>query len=125
MVLGTGIDLVEVARIRTLIERHGDRFCGRVFTRSESEYCAGHRDPGPHYAARFAAKEALLKALGTGLSQGASLKEIDIIRGELGNPQIALTGRTAELAQDRGIRRVHLSLSHSSGYAVAQVVVED
>lgn len=124
MVLGTGIDLVAVERIRRLIERHGQRFYGRVFTAGEIEYCAGHRDPAPHYAARFAAKEAFLKALGTGLSQGTSLKEIDVVRGELGNPQIVLHGRTAEIAEERGVRRLHLSLSHSSGYAVAQVVAE-
>ena len=124
MILGIGVDLVEVERIDRAIERHGEHFLHRVFTESEIAYCARMRAPGPHYAARFAAKEAVAKAFGTGLGAQLSLVEIEVSRDESGAPFIVLHGPAAEFARERGARKIHLSLSHTTAHAVAHVVIE-
>ena len=124
MIVGIGIDVVEIARIRRLMERWQDRFLQRVFTEAELAYALPRHDPAQHLAARFAAKEATLKALGTGLSMGVRWREMEVRRGRGQPPGLALSGRTAELGEARGIRRLHVSLSHDAGLAVAQVLVE-
>lgn len=124
MITGTGIDLVEVARIRELLERHADRFKPRTFTAGEIAYCDACADPAMHYAARFAAKEAAAKALGTGLwsEAGVNWTDIEVTRAESGRPGLVFHQNAATLTS--GLR-AHLSLSHTKEHAIAQVVLED
>ena len=123
MILGIGVDIVEVARIEQSIERHGERFLHRVFTEDEIAYCSKMRSPGPNYAARFAAKEAVSKAFGVGIGAPLGWLEIEVRRKESGKPFIELHRSGAEFASVRGAREIHLSLSHTAAYAVAQVVI--
>ncbi len=124
MILGIGVDLVEVERIDRAIERHGEHFLRRVFTKGEIAYCAGMHAPGPHYAARFAAKEAVSKAFGTGIGERLALQDIEVCREESGAPFIVLHGPAEEFARERGVQKIHLALSHTATSAVAQVVIE-
>lgn len=124
MIVGIGIDLVEIARVRRLVERWGDRFLHRVFTEDEVAYAKRRQAPAEHLAARFAAKEATLKALGTGLSLGVRWREMEVRRAPGRAPTLALSGRTAAIGAARGVRRVHVSLTHDAGLAMAQVLAE-
>jgi len=124
VILGTGVDIIECERVASLIAEHGDRFVRRVFTPEEAAYCQGRRRPGEHFAARFAAKEAVLKALGTGWISGIAWHNVRIERTEAGKPEVTLVGGAAEVARALGVERVHLSVSHCAAYAVAQAVVE-
>ncbi len=121
MILGIGIDLVQVERMAKALRAHGDRFEARVFTPGERADCEG-RPQG--FAARFAAKEACLKALGTGWSAGLSFRQVEVVRGAAGQPSIVLTGAAAERAGRLGVRSIHVSLSHEPGVAAAVVVLE-
>jgi holo-[acyl-carrier protein] synthase len=121
--LGIGIDIVEVARIDHSIARHGERFLRRVFTDGEINYCRAHRAPGPNYAARFAAKEALAKAFGTGIGAQLSWRDIEVCRKPTGEPFIKLHGTGAKLAQQRGAVEIFVSLTHTATFAAAQVVI--
>jgi holo-[acyl-carrier protein] synthase len=121
-VLGLGVDIIEVARIRTAIERHGDRFHQRICTASEATYCLGMRDPAPFFAARFAAKEAVSKALGTGIGAQCGWLDIEVRRKASGEPFVILHGAGAETAKRLGIGRVLLTLSHTENYAVAHAI---
>lgn len=119
-----GVDLVEVERVRDLLRRHPD-FETRVFTASEREYCLKAKDPAPHFAARFAAKEAALKALGLGMASvgiDSALQEIEVLR-DGGAPRLGLTGRPGKAAEARGLRGSALSLSHTDSHAIASVVL--
>jgi holo-[acyl-carrier protein] synthase len=116
--LAVGVDLVEVRRIAALVERHGERFTGRVFTPGERADCGGRAES---LAARWAAKEAVAKALGTGIG-AVGWQEIEVLRGESGCPAVLLHGRAAALAADRGLARWALSLAHDGGLALAFVV---
>lgn len=124
MVVGVGVDLVMISRIRRAIDRWQDRFLKRVFTAEELVYARRRRDPAEHLAARFAAKEAALKALGTGLTMGVRWREMEVRRSRGGRPTLALTGRTGSLGAARGVRAWHVSLTHDGDYALAQVVAE-
>jgi holo-[acyl-carrier protein] synthase len=124
LVLGIGIDIVEIARVRRLMERWQDRFLKRVFTEEELGYALRRHDPAEHLAARFAAKEATLKALGTGLSMGVRWREMEVRRARGQRPTLVVSGQTARLGEARGIRRFHVSLTHDAGLAVAQVLAE-
>ena len=124
MIIGVGTDIVEVSRMHDVVERHGDRFLERVFTDEELRYALDRRRHGEHLAVRFAAKEAVLKAIKTGVGPGTSLKDVEVLRGNKGEPEIKLHGRTAQVAAAKGVRKVHLSLSHTEGYGVAFVVCE-
>jgi holo-[acyl-carrier protein] synthase len=125
MVLGLGTDLIEIERIQISMDRFGERFLERVFTAGEIAYCRAKKQSGESFAARFAAKEAGAKALGTGISRGVSWKEIEV-RREMGQrPTLHFSGRAGELAGAMGVRRAQLSLSHSRKLAIAVVVVED
>jgi holo-[acyl-carrier protein] synthase len=123
MIYGIGVDLIEIDRIKQAIERNGQRFVDRVYTKTEQEYCA-QRPSFACYAARFTAKEAFLKALGTGLRKGMRWQDIEVYTDELGKPHVQLYGYLEERAKQEKFERVHLSLSHSSAYAIAQVVIE-
>lgn len=122
---GLGIDLVDVPRVRALLDRHGDRFKERTFTAGEITYCDGCADPAIHYAARFAAKEAAAKALGTGLwTEGVDWKDFEVTRADNGRPGLQLHGAAAGHAAALGVRHAHLSLSHTRELAIAQVILE-
>jgi holo-[acyl-carrier protein] synthase len=126
MVLGLGTDLIETKRIQESIDRYGERFLERIFTVGEIAYCTRKKkNAAESFAARFAAKEAGAKALGTGISRGVSWKEFEVKREVSGRPSLHLSGRAAELAEAMGMRRVQLSLTHSRELAMAVVVVED
>lgn len=125
MIVGTGIDIVEVERVAAAIERFGERFLERVFTPNEIRYCQSKHNAGERFAARFAAKEAAMKAIGTGWKHGVGWKEVEVGREPGGRPTIAYSGKAAEFAARLGTRRVSLSLSHTAGQAIAQVILED
>ena len=125
MIVGTGIDIVEVARIAAAIERFGERFLDRVFTADEIRYCRSKQNTMERFAARFAAKEAAFKAIGTGWSQGVAWKEIEVGREPGGRPTLAYSGKAAEFAAKLGARRVSLSISHTAEEAIAHVILED
>ena len=124
MILGIGVDLVEVERIDQSIARHGAHFLQRVFTEREIAYCSKMRTPGPHYAARFAVKEAVSKAFGTGIGAKLGFVEIEVCREESGSPFVLLHGTAVEFARERRAGKIHVSLSHTATCAVAQVVIE-
>jgi holo-[acyl-carrier protein] synthase len=124
-VKGIGIDVVKVERIMQSIERHGARFEARLFTPDELEYCRRHKDPVPHLAARFAAKEAAFKAIGTGLSGGVGWKMAEVIQPGGHQPKLAFHGVALERFTALGCSRSHLSLTHDGGLAIACVVIED
>jgi holo-[acyl-carrier protein] synthase len=125
MVLGLGTDLIEIERIEASIDRFGERFLERVFTEGEIAYCRKKKQSSESFAARFAAKEAGAKALGTGISRGVSWTEIEVTRKMGERPMLHFSGRAGELARAMGVRKVQLSLSHSRKLAIAIVVVED
>lgn len=124
-VRGIGIDLVRIPRMREIIARWDERFLRRVFTEEEIAYCRRRRDPVPHFAGRFAAKEAALKALGTGLSMGINWREIEVRRERGGPPTVSLSGRSGEIGRRRGGRRMLLTITHDGDYAVAQAMLVD
>jgi holo-[acyl-carrier protein] synthase len=124
MIIGTGVDVVEIARIRSILERMKDRFVLRVFTPAEQQFCNEHRDPAPHYAVRFAAKEALFKALGTGWAKGVTWLDAEILRERQEAPVLKLHGEAQRLTAAAGAQKVHVSLSHSDQWAVAMVILE-
>jgi len=122
-IVGHGIDIVETARIRRLCDEHGARFLDRVFTPGEQQYCrANPKRCYEHLAARFAAKEAVLKVLGTGWSGGIAWTDIEILKELSGQPIISLTGECARIAKELGIERWHISLSHIETHATASAI---
>jgi holo-[acyl-carrier protein] synthase len=121
-VSGIGVDAVDVDRFRALLERRPG-VVDRLFTTSEYAYASGSRDPAPRLAVRFAAKEAVLKALGVGIG-AADFREVEVRRGESGAPRLELAGRAAALAAERGVARWHVSLTHTDTVAVASVIAE-
>ncbi len=125
VVRGVGVDLVRIPRMRETIARWDERFLRRVFTDREIDDCRARRDPAPHFAARFAAKEAGMKALGTGLRLGVTWRELEVRRAPDQAPTLELHGRTRELGLARGGRRMLLSLSHDGDYALAHALLVD
>jgi holo-[acyl-carrier protein] synthase len=125
MVVGLGTDITEVSRIAGSIERHGERFLKRVYTPGEIAYClARKKSAAQSFAARFAAKEAGAKALGTGISRGIGWLELEVVRAPGQAPQLRLSGRAAARAQQLGVTRISLSLTHTEETALAVVVME-
>lgn len=124
MIVGTGIDIAEVPRIRQAIERFGDRFVRRVFTEGEIRYCDAKANRVERYAARFAAKEAAMKALGTGWNHGVRWRDCEVVRQPGGRPTIRFHGKAAEFADRLSVKNAALSLSHTSDQAIAQVILE-
>jgi holo-[acyl-carrier protein] synthase len=125
MLVGTGIDLIEIERIAHSIERYGDRFLRRIFTDHEIAYCSRKRSSAESFAARFAAKEAGAKALGTGISRGVTWNEFQVERKPGGRPTLQLRGRAALLASELGVKTISLSLTHTATLAMASVMMED
>ena len=124
MILGTGIDIIEVARIEASFEKFGERFVNRILLPDEIAYCLAHRRPAPFLAARFAAKEAVSKAFGTGIGAQLGWHDIEIRRKESGEPFVVLHGKGAELFAARGATKIHVSLSHTEHYAAATAILE-
>jgi holo-[acyl-carrier protein] synthase len=125
VIVGTGIDLVEVERVRHLLHGRGERSLHRLFTDTEIAYASARVEPWPHYAARVAAKEAAYKALaGTVAARAIGWREIEVVNGWDGRPTLALHGRAAERAAELGVTALHLSLTHTRGMAAAYVVLE-
>ncbi len=125
MIVGSGIDLAEIGRIQTSMDRYGQRFLGRVYTSAEQAYCLRKRKAAESFAARFAAKEAGAKALGTGISFGVSWLEIEVVRESSGRPTLRFHGRAAQIAALLGVTRAALSITHTAELAMASVVLED
>lgn len=124
MIVGVGIDLVETARIREGIEQHGDRFIRRLYTSTEISYCEQFKNKAERFAARFAAKEAAFKALGTGWREGVRWLDVEVSNQANGKPELFLHGRAEELARSLGVTRRSISISHADHYAVVEVVFE-
>jgi holo-[acyl-carrier protein] synthase len=124
MIVGVGTDLTEIDRIEQSIGRFGDRFLGRIYTPDEIAYCRSKKRPGESFAARFAAKEAGAKALGTGISRGVSWRELEVRREQGGRPALVFSGRAAEIAASLRVTSVALSLTHARNMALAFVVLE-
>lgn len=125
MIIGTGIDICEVSRIADAIARWGGRFLRRVFTESEIRYCQSKKNSAERFAARFAAKESAMKALGTGVSLGVVWTNVEVGHAPGGRPILHLSGKTAEIASKLGIKRISLSLTHTESTAMAVVIFED
>lgn len=124
MIVGTGIDLAEVDRIAEAIERFGERFLRRVFTEAEMRYCDSKANRMERYAGRFAAKEAAMKAIGTGWRGGVAWTDFEVRREPGGRPTIVFHGKAAEFASKLGVKNVALSITHTKDVAMAQVILE-
>ncbi len=125
MIVGTGIDIAEVPRIRQTIARFGDRFVQRIYTPGEIRYCDSKANRVERYAARFAAKEAAMKALGTGWSRGVRWRDCEVARQPGARPTIIFHGRAGEVAARLGVKNASLSISHTAEQAIAQVILEN
>jgi holo-[acyl-carrier protein] synthase len=125
VILGLGMDLIEVSRFEREVQSRGDGLLAEILLPSEIAWCRAMHRPSRHYAARFAAKEALFKALGTGRTGAISWLDAEVVRDESGKPSLVLSGETARVARQMGVRRVHVSLTHSGPCAGAIVALED
>jgi holo-[acyl-carrier protein] synthase len=125
MIVGTGIDICEVSRIRAAIKRFGGRFLNRVFTPAEIRYCESKKNSIERYAARFAAKEAAMKAIGTGLRHGVTWQDVEVGHASSGRPTLSLNGKAAYFAERLQVGRISLSLTHTEETAIAMVILED
>ena len=124
MILGTGIDIIEVARIEASFEKFGERFVNRILLPDEISYCLSHKAPGPFLAARFAAKEAISKAFGTGIGAQLGWQDMEVRRKESGEPFVILHGNGARLLKERKARAILISLSHTQSHAAAVAILE-
>ncbi len=124
MIVGTGLDLVEVERIERALAHYGRRFLERVFTPREITYCDSYKNRGERYAARFAAKEAGMKALGTGWRNGIRWRDLEVVNESSGRPTLELSGAAAHRAAGLQVRSIALSLTHTATHAMAQVILE-
>ncbi len=124
MIVGTGVDIAETLRIQQSLERHGERFTRRLYTPREIAYCERFKNKAERYAARFAAKEAAFKALGTGWREGVRWLDVEVIHQPSGKPELVLSGRAQEVARALRVARIAVSISHADRYVVAQVIFE-
>ncbi len=124
LIIGIGTDIIRVERIAKLLEKYGPRFLDKVFTAAEQQWCQKHDRPAERLAVRFAAKEATMKALGTGWSRGILFRDIEVEADNRRRPRIHLHGYAAQFAQEHNVSAIHLSLTHEEEYAVAVVVLE-
>ena len=125
LIIGLGVDIAEVPRVQAAIERRGQRFLDRVFTPKEIEYCERFKNKFERYAGRFAAKEAAMKALGTGWRRGIRWVDLEVVREQSGRPSISLAGEAAKIAGRLGVKRISVSITHTEAQALAQVIFED
>jgi holo-[acyl-carrier protein] synthase len=124
MIVGLGVDLVEISRVRAIYQRHPARFLARILTERERKYVMRYKDPGERLAGRWAAKEAAFKALGTGLGAGMSWRDVEIVNGPAGRPELRFHGAALEQARALGANVFHVSVTHSHDSAMAQVILE-
>ena len=124
MIVGTGVDIMETSRVEEALQKHGERFARRVCTPAEIAYCEKFKNSAERFAARFAAKEAAFKALGTGWSQGIRWVDVEVIHTETGKPELILRGQAEEIARRLGVTRTAVSISHAGRFVVAQVLFE-
>jgi holo-[acyl-carrier protein] synthase len=124
VIVGMGIDVAEVERIRRAIERHGEVFLRRIFTAKEREYCERFKHKFERYAGRFAVKEAAMKALGTGWSRGVRWVDLEVVRQRGGKPTLVLAGEARKIADQLGVKHMALSITHTAAQAFAQVIFE-
>ena len=124
MIFGTGIDIIEIDRIKRSIRKYSNRFEQKVFTKKEVDYCNSQADPVKHFAARFSVKEAVLKCLGTGMTGGIFWKDIEVDRQESGQPILNLYGKGKDLFDQLKLKRIHISITHEKNYAVAHAIAE-
>jgi holo-[acyl-carrier protein] synthase len=124
LIVGMGVDIAEVERIQAAIERHGETFLRRIYTEREREYCEQFKNKYERYAGRFAAKEAAMKALGTGWRRGVKWVDLEVVREMSGRPTMAIKGEAAKIAAELGAQRVVLSITHTATQALAQVIFE-
>src|SRR5581483_1203183 len=124
MIVGLGVDLIEIDRVKRAHEKHGQRFIDRLYTKAEAQYCLRKKDPYPSLAGRFAAKEAVIKAFSHGFGGRWKWTQIEVVRSLSGKPDLKFTGIMEELRLERGIDRVHLSIAHSKRDATAHVIFE-
>ena len=124
MIHGTGIDIVEVKRIDSALQRWGDRFAMRIFSRNEKEYCCKQNQPEIHFAARFAAKEAFIKAIHSFNEEGIAFSDVEVMRTPTGIPTIACHGTAQKAIEKENIKKIFVSLAHTDNYAVATVIME-
>ncbi|HEV1995148.1 MAG TPA: holo-ACP synthase [Candidatus Acidoferrum sp.] len=125
MIVGLGIDIAEIDRIEASIRRHGRHFLERIFTSREIAYCERHRNKAERYAGRFAAKEAAMKALGTGWGKGVRWVDIEVVRLPSGKPSLEVAGRAGQIAAGLGVKNISLSITHSGNTAFAEVIFEN
>ncbi|UCD46679.1 MAG: holo-ACP synthase [Deltaproteobacteria bacterium] len=125
MIVGIGVDIVEVGRVKELLARYRDRFVRRVFTEAEARYAGRSVREAERLAGRFAAKEAVLKAFGTGKSHGILWRDVETVRGAMGKPEVKLYGKALNYMKELGGSRIHVSITHDGGKAVAFVIIED
>jgi holo-[acyl-carrier protein] synthase len=124
LIVGLGVDIAEVGRVKAAIERHGELFLRRVYTPREREYCERFKNKFERYAGRFAAKEAAMKALGTGWSRGVRWVDVEVVREKGGRPTIVLAGEAAKVAERLGVKHIVMSITHTGEQALAQVIFE-
>ena len=124
MIVGTGIDIVEINRIKHSIIKYSDRFKNKVFTQKEIDYCHSQADPAKHFAARFSVKEAVLKCFGTGMTGGILWKDVEVENKKSGQPTLNLYGKGKELFNQLKIKHIHISITHDKIYAVAHAIAE-
>src|SRR5258705_7896668 len=124
MIIGMGIDIEEVERVRGAMERQGERFLRRIFTETERAYCEQFKDKYERYAGRFAVKEAAMKALGTGWSRGVRWVDVEVVRQRGGRPSLALRGEARKIAAALGVKNIAVSITHTSEQAIAQAIFE-
>jgi len=124
MIFGTGIDIIEVDRIKNSIQKYSDRFKKKIFTQKEIDYCHSQADPAKHFAARFTVKEAVLKCFGTGLTGGILWKDIEVGKLNSGQPVLNLHGNGKKLFNQLNLKHIHISITHDKTYAVAHAIAE-
>ncbi len=124
MIVGIGIDIVDVERVKKILERYRDRFIPRVFTDAEARYAGRSVREAERFAGRFAVKEAVLKAFGTGKSQGILWKDVETVRGAMGRPEVMLYGNAKKYMNKLNGKKIHVSITHDAGKAVAFVIIE-
>jgi|TARA_B100000959_G_scaffold273700_1_gene324546 holo-[acyl-carrier protein] synthase len=124
MIFGTGIDIIEIDRIKRSLQKYSDRFEQRVFTQKEIDYCHSQADPAKHLAARFSVKEAVLKCFGTGMTGGILWKDIEVDKQESGQPVLKLYGKGKQLFDQLNLKSIHISITHDKNYAVAHAIAE-
>jgi holo-[acyl-carrier protein] synthase len=125
VIVGLGLDIAEIDRIEAAIKRHGAPFLERIYTPNEVAYCEKHKNKFERYAARFAAKEAAMKALGTGWSNGVRWRDIEVVRAASGKPSLHLKGKAHDVATKLGVKNIALTITHSGNLALAEVIFEN